>query len=360
MGKAAKAFNRDSAFAPLVSIVLGLFVGGLIMLAGGYNPLAAYASLLGKVFGSLYDIGETLREITPLVLTGLSVAFAFRTGLFNIGAEGQYILGAIGATIVGVSFSGLPAIVHAPLAIIAGALLGGVWGAMAGWLKATRGVNEVITTIMLNWIALYLSNYIVSRFLIEPGQQRSRMIKPSASIRWEWLSQQFGNARLHWGIVLSLAAAAVFYILLWKTKQGYELRAVGHNPHAARYAGMDVNANVIKAMFAGGVFAGLAGVFEVLGVFGYQTIAAASSGHGFDGIAVSLLGGNHPLGIVLAAALFGSLTYGSAGMSFGADVPPEIIRVVIGLVIFFVASRRLIRSLIRPLSGKKRKEGAPG
>lgn len=360
MGKAAKVFNKDSALVPLVSILLGLLVGGIIMMAGGYNPLTAYSSLFGKVFGSLYDVGETLREITPLVLTGLSVAFAFRTGLFNIGAEGQYILGAIGATVVGVRFGGLPAFIHAPLAIAAGMLLGGAWGAIAGWLKAARGVNEVITTIMLNWIALYVSNYVVGHFLLEPGQQRSYMIKPSASIRSEWLSQQFGNARLHWGILLSLAAAAVFYILLWKTKQGYELRAVGFNPHAAHYAGMNVNANVIKAMFVGGVFAGLAGVFEVLGVFGYQTIAAASSGHGFDGIAVSLLGGNHPFGVILAAALFGSLTYGSAGMSFGADVPPEIIRVVIGLVIFFVASRSLIRSLIRPLLGKRKKEGTAG
>jgi len=358
MDKIFKAFNKDTALVPLIAIILGLICGGLIMAIGGYNPIKAYVFLFDKVVGSDYDIGETIREITPLILTGLSVAFAFRTGLFNIGAEGQLILGMTGATIVGVKLSGLPFLIHAPLAIIVGALLGGLWGAIAGWLKAARGVNEVITTIMLNWIALFLANYIVGNFLVEPGQQRSYKVAESASLTWGWLSSFLGGARLHYGVPLALIAAVVFYILLWRTRQGFELRAVGHNPHAAHYAGMSVNGNVIKAMFVGGVFAGLAGVFEVLGVFGYQTIAAASTGHGFDGIAVALLGGNHPVGVVLAATLFGSLTYGSQGMAFGADVPPEIIRVVIGLVIFFVASHGLVKAIIRPLSGKRKKEAA--
>lgn len=354
-----RLFVKDSAWIPLVAILMGLLVGAFIMLIGGFNPIEAYGALLDKVVGNPYDMGEAIREITPLILTGLSVAFAYRTGLFNIGAEGQLIMGTLGAAWVGIRFD-LPAIIHAPLAIIVGALAGGLWGALAGWLKAARGVNEVITSIMLNWIALFLSNYIIGHFLVLKGQQRSQNIEPSASITWGWLSELFGGARLHMGVILALIAPIVFYILLWKTKQGYELRAVGHNPHAAQYAGMNVNANIIKAMFIGGIFAGLAGVFEVLGVFGYQSIASASTGHGFDGIAVALLGGNHPLGVLLGAILFGSLTYGSAGMSFGADVPPEIIRVVIGLVIFFVASSTLIRWLLKPLTGRKRKEGAAG
>lgn len=349
--------NKDSGLIPLAAIVMGLLAGGVIMLIGGFHPVTAYHALFTKVFGTPYDRGEAIREITPLILTGLSVAFAFRTGLFNIGAEGQVIMGMTGATWVGVRMD-LPAFIHAPLAVIVGALLGGLWGAIAGWLKAARGVNEVITTIMLNWIALYLGNYIVEHFLIQQGQQRSQMIHPSASITWGWLSGVMGNARLHWGVPLAILGAIVFYILLWRTRQGFELRAVGHNSHAAEYAGMNVNANVVKAMFVGGVFAGLAGVVQVLGVFGYQTVAAASSGVGFDGIAVSLLGGNHPFGVILGAILFGSLTYGSAGMSFAADVPPEIIRVVIGLVIFFVASSALIRWLLRPLFRSGRKEGA--
>lgn len=357
MNKLIKIMTKDSALVPLTAILLGLLFGAFIMLLGGYNPIAAYSSLVAKVFGNPYDTGETIREITPLILTGLSVAFAFRTGLFNIGAEGQYLIGMTGATFIGVKLD-LPWFIHAPLAVVVGAVLGGLYGAIAGYLKAKRGVNEVITTIMLNWIALYFSNYIVNTFLLQPGQQRSYLIHDSASISIGWLSELMGNSRMHAGILFALIGAYVFYVILWKTKQGYELRAVGHNQHAARYAGMDVNKSVVKAMFIGGVFAGLAGVVEVLGVFHYQTVMAGSSGIGFDGVAVSLLGGNNPLGVVLAAVLFGGLTYGSAGMSFGADVPPEIIRVVIGSVIFFVAAHGIVRWVLKPFMAKRNKQEA--
>jgi ABC-type uncharacterized transport system permease subunit len=358
MNKAIRIFTGDTIITPLVAVLLGLLFGALVMLIGGYNPITAYGALFIKVFGSTFDFGETIREITPLILTGLSVAFAFRTGLFNIGAEGQFIMGMTGATIIGVKIQGLPAIIHAPLAVIAGALLAGCWGAIAGYLKARRGVNEVITTIMLNWIALFLSNYIVNRFLLEPGQQRSYMIQDSASVSIDWLSAMMESARVHWGTLIALLGVVIFYMLLWKTKQGFELRAVGQNMNAAKYAGMNVNRNIIKAMFIGGVFAGLAGVFEVLGVFHYQTVMAASPGYGFDGIAVSLLGANNPFGVVLGAMLFGGLTYGSAGMSFAADVPPEIIRIVIGSVIFFVATQGIVKWVLIPFYAKRKKERA--
>ncbi|WP_281884688.1 ABC transporter permease [Paenibacillus sp. YYML68] len=351
--KWTRLFVKDSTVVPLTAIALGLVAGALIMLIGGYNPVLAYTSLVQKVVGDPYSIGETVREITPLLLTGLSVAFAFRTGLFNIGAEGQFIMGMTGATFIGVKLQ-LPLLLHAPLAIVTGAVLAGLWGAIAGYLKAKRGVNEVITTIMLNWIALFLSNYIIRTLLLQPGQQRSHNIRETAMISLPGLSQMFDNARLHAGTIIAVLAAVAFYVLLWRTRQGYELRAVGHSPDAAEYAGMSVKTNMIKAMFVGGVFAGLAGAFEVLGVFHYQSIAASSPGYGFDGVAVALLGGNHPLGVVLAAILFGSLTYGSAGMSFGADVPPEIVRVIVGLVIFFVASHGIVRYVLRPFAAGRR------
>ncbi|QGQ95690.1 ABC transporter permease [Paenibacillus psychroresistens] len=354
MDKLIKAFTKESATVPAIAILFGLLFGALIMLIGGYDPILAYGSLIKKVFGDSYGFGETIREITPLLLTGLAVAFAFRSGLFNIGAEGQFIMGSLGASIVGIKLS-MPWFIHAPLAILAGALLAGLWGGLAGLLKAKWGVNEVITTIMLNWIALFLANYIIAHFLLEPGQQRTYHIHDSASLSYPWLSHLFDNARMHWGTLLALLGPLVFYLILWKTKQGFELRAVGLNPQAAEYAGMNVKRNIIKAMFISGVFAGLAGVIDVLGVFHYQVVAASSSGYGFDGIAVSLLGGNHPLGVLLAAALFGTLSYGAAGMSFGADVPPEIIRIVIGSVIFFVASPGIIRWVLRSFKSKRKK-----
>ncbi|MFD2672646.1 ABC transporter permease [Marinicrinis sediminis] len=342
-----KRFMKGSTLTPLVAVFLGLLVGAVIMLLGGYDPLLAYRELIQRVVGSTYHLGETAVRITPLILTGLSVAFAFRTGLFNIGAEGQLMVGMTAATFMGIQVS-LPWFAHIPLAIGAGGLAGGLWGALAGWLKASRGVNEVIATIMLNWIAIFGSSYVVRSLLLEPGQQRSYYIEESASVLIQPLYEAT-RARLHWGTVLALLAAFVFYILLWRTRQGYELRAVGHNQHAAEYAGMKVGRNIVKAMFVAGVFAGLAGVFEVLGVFGYQVAGNSSPGYGFDGIAVALLGMNRPFGVILAAILFGVLTYGAGGMEFGADVPPEIIRVVIGSVIFFVAAPGIVQTILKRL-----------
>ncbi|WP_223067856.1 ABC transporter permease [Paenibacillus caui] len=355
MNKIFKIFS-GSATVSIIAIILGLIVGAIVMLVGGYNPLLAYQSLFTQVFGNTYDFGETLREITPLVLTGLAFAFAARTGLFNIGGEGQFIVGMTAATVVGIKVTGLPAIIHAPLAIIAGGLCGGLWAAIVGYLKAKRGVNEVITSIMLNWIALYLANYIVRHFLLMQGKQRSEDILPTASITIQSLSDLMNSARIHWGMLLAVLVAVFFYYFMWKTKQGYELRAVGSNPNAAQYAGMNVGRNIVKAMFISGVFAGLAGAVQILGVFHNQTVMSGSPGTGFDGIAVGLIGMNNPFGILLGAILFGTLTYGSAGMSFGAGVPPELIRIVIGSIIFFIAAQGIVRWFIKPFYSKRKKE----
>ncbi|KGE18942.1 ABC transporter permease [Paenibacillus wynnii] len=354
MQRFKKIFATDIYIVPLVAILLGFLVGAIVMIVGGYNPIEAYSALFRRVFGSPYDFGEAIREMTPLMLTGLAVAFAFRSGLFNIGADGQVIIGMTAASVIGIKFAGLPMFILVPLAVIAAGLFGGLYAGIAGYLKAKRGINEVITTIMLNWIALFLSNYIVRTFLLLPGQNRSEDIP--ASLSMTFLNSLFDNARLHWGTFIALGAATFFYIFLWKTKQGYEMRAVGLNPHAAEYAGMNVGRNVVKAMFISGVFAGLAGAGEVLGVFHYQSIFASSPGYGFDGIAVALLGLTHPLGVILAAILYGTLTYGSAGMSFGADVPPELIRIVIGSIIFFIAAQGIVRWVLKPFYFKRKKE----
>ncbi|EST52493.1 branched-chain amino acid ABC transporter permease [Brevibacillus panacihumi W25] len=352
MNKAIAVFTKESFLVPVIAIILGLLVGAIAMLAGGFNPILAYTALVEKVFGSAYNFGETIRQITPLIFTGLAVAFAFRTGLFNIGAEGQFIVGMVAATTVGVAFE-LPAFIHAPLAILAGAIAGGLWGSVAGYLKAKRGVNEVITSIMMNWIALYLANWVMNSFFVPKGQQRSEMVHDSAIITITWLSQMFDNARLHWGTLIAVLAAIFFYVIMWKTRTGYELRAVGLNPHASEYAGMNVNRNVIKAMFISGLFAGIGGAAEILGVFHYQAILTAQPGYGFDGIAVALIGGNTPIGVILGAILFGILSFGAAGIKFTAGVPVELIRVVIASVIFFVAAHGIVKVFVKPILKKK-------
>jgi len=356
MANFLKLFTKDSFILAIVAIIMGLVLGALVMLLGGYDPIEAYGALFERVYGDTYNFGEAIREMTPLILTGLAFAFAARAGLFNIGGEGQFLIGMTAASVVAIQLKGLPAFIHAPLAVIAGALFGGLWAALAGYLKAKRGVNEVITCIMLNWIGLYAANLVINRFMLLEGQNRSVDIQPTASISIDWLSQMMGNARVHWGTLIAVAAAVFFYIFLWKTKQGYELRSVGFNQDASRYAGMNVDRNIVKAMFISGTFAGLAGAFEVLGVFHYQSVMASSPGTGFDGIAVALIGMNNPFGVLLGAVLFGTLTYGSAGMSFAADVPPEITRIVIGSIIFFIAAQGIVRWVLKPFYSKRKKE----
>ena len=356
MTKLLQIFKTKSFLSIIISIILGFFVGAIVMLLGGYSPIVAYSALFGRVYGDAYNLGEAIRVITPLIFTGLSFAFAARTSLFNIGAEGQLLIGMTASSAVAIKFEGFPSYIHAPVAVLVGALFGGLWAAIAGYLKAKRGVNEVITCIMLNWIALYTANLLINQFMLLDGQGRSKAIQSSASISIQWLSQLMGNARMHWGMFIAIIAVFFFYFLLWKTTQGYELRAVGLNQHAAHYAGINIKYTIVKSMFISGAFAGLAGAFELLGVFHYQSVLSSMSGIGFDGIAVALIGMNHPVGVLLAAVLFGTLTYGSAGMSFAADVPPEIIRIVIGSIIFFIAAKDIVRYFLRPCSSDSKKE----
>lgn len=352
MNKLVRLIVKDSTLVPIVSVLLGLLLGAIVMLIGSYNPILAYSSLFEYVFGSMNSVGEMIRQMTPLIFTGLAVAFAFRTGLFNIGAEGQFIMGSLGATFIGITFQ-MPWFLHVPLAIIVGGLMGGFWGVIAGYLKAKRGVHEVISTIMLNWIALYLGNYLIKTFLLEPKQMRSKYIEESAWLNSSGLTALFDDSRIHYGILIAIAFAIVFYIILWKTKQGYELRAVGFNPHASEYAGVNVKGNIIKAMFYSGIFAGVGGVCEVLGVFHYQAVNSAFPGYGMLGIAVALIGRNSAIGTILGALLLAVFTYGAAGIKFGANVPEELINIVVAIVIFFVAASEMVKLLLR---FKKRKE----
>lgn len=344
---------NDQLLFTLLSIVLGFLIGAIVLSIAGFNPITAYAVMIRGIIGNPRFVGWTVVYATPLILTGLAVAFAFRTGLFNIGAEGQYIVGSVAAAVVGYFFNG-PAIIHIPLAILAGIMAGAIWAAIAGLLKAKFGIHEVIATIMLNWIALYLSNFIVTiDGFQQPNTEASNPIKESASLAINFLRPIVGTAKVNWGIVIALFAAILIYYIIFKTTLGYELRAVGYNKYAAEYGGISVNKSIIISMAISGGLAGLAGVTQVLGVSGRITILAAAEGYGFDGIAVSLIGANSPFGVMLAGLLFGGLKYGGSKLqTIGA--PPEVVSIVIGSIIYFIAAGSIVRIAIKKIGGGKK------
>ncbi|MFX3624682.1 MAG: ABC transporter permease [Ectobacillus sp.] len=330
-----------NVLVPVLSAVFGLIIGAIVMVVSGYDPVAGYSALWEGMFGTPRATGETIRTMIPLVLAGLSVAFAFRTGLFNIGVEGQLLVGWLAAVWVGYALD-LPPVIHIPLSIMAAVLAGGLWGFVPGYLKGKFKVNEVIVTIMMNYIALYVTYDLIKRFL-HAGNEKSHNVKESASLVSAFLSDLTGGSRLHWGIIVALIAALIMWFILERTTLGYELKSVGFNQHASQYAGMKVSRNVVVSMAIAGAFAGVGGAMEGLGTFQNMTAMSSFTGIGFDGIAVALLGANNAFGIVLAALLFGGLKSAAPQMNFAANVPSELINVIIACIIFFVACSYVLR-----------------
>lgn len=335
---------------PVISVILGLLVGAVVMVLSGYDPIVGYTALWNGIFGDSYAIGETIRQITPYLLAGLAVAFAFRTGLFNIGVEGQLIVGWFAAAYVGLAFD-FPMYIHLPLAILAAALAGAFWGFIPGLLKAKLRVHEVIVTIMMNYIALHTTNALIK--IVSNGGEKTGSIKATASLKSAFFESLTDYSRLHYGIFIALAMVLLMWFILEKTTTGYELKSVGFNQHASEYAGMNVNKNIILSMVISGAFAGLAGAMEALGTFQYANVKGGFTGIGFDGIAVALLGANTPLGVVFGAVLFGALKYGALNMPNAAGIPVEIVSIVIAIIIFFVASGYVIRYFLEKLNKKK-------
>ena len=244
-----KSFLNDTFLFSVLSVVLGLLVGAIALMLSGHNPITVYAALIDGIIGKPKYIAWTIIRATPLILTGLSIAFAFKTGLFNIGAEGQFIIGALVAVLVGAGLD-LPAIIHIPLTLLCAALAGAIWGGVAGWLKSKFGINEVIANIMLNWIAFYLSNFVLmTSWLKVPNSETSVPIKDSAKISIDWLKGLVGPATsVNWGIVISIIIVIIIAFILAKTTLGFELRAVGFNKFGAEYAGINVNSSILKSI----------------------------------------------------------------------------------------------------------------
>jgi simple sugar transport system permease protein len=331
-----------ATIVPLLSVVLALMVGGIIIALSGADPLAAYEALLQGSLGSTRGIERTLENATPLIFGGLAVALAFRAGLFNIGAQGQLLMGAISAAFAGFAITGLPLLLHAPLALLFGALLGALWGALAGILKAASGAHEVITTIMLNFIALNLTDFLANGPLKDPAP--GNIIARTPAVAESATLPALGSVPL--GMLLALLVAILVWWLIWKTTLGFELRMVGQNPHAARYAGISVGRIIVLAMFISGGLAGLGGAVETLGLVGHFQ-PGFTTGLGFTSITIALLGRTHPLGVIPAALLIGTMEAGANRMQFDSGVSPEIIQVIQALMLFFVAADIIIRTLLR-------------
>lgn len=330
---------------PVLSVLLGLILGGSIMLAFSYNPIEGYRALINGSLGNNFYIGETLRQATPLILVALGFSVAINAGFFNIGVAGQFIMGWLTLVVTAMFFPELPSFLSSLLALLAGFLGGAVWGGIAGLFRAYFGASEVISTIMLNYMALYATNHKIRNVLTD-GADSTPRIAPNASLRMEALTELTDYSTIHLGIFLAIILCLVIWILMKKTTIGFELRVMGFNPDAAEYAGMSAKKNAILALFISGGLAGLGGAMDGLGTFQNLFVLASVPQTGFDGIAVALLGNGQPFGILLAGLLFGVLKIGAVSMPMVAGVPSEIVDIVIAAIIFFVGSNYLIRYVI--------------
>ncbi|SHJ88365.1 ABC transporter permease [Propionispora hippei] len=341
----------------LATILLGLIAGALFMLFAGHDPLTGYKFLFRGGLMSLERVGNTLATATPLIFTGLSVAFAFKTGLFNIGAAGQMLFGGFCATAVGLTLPLDKPVLLLVMALVA-MLAGALWAALPGWFKARFNVHEVVSTIMFNWIAYWLVYYFVPLYFKGSFETESRNIPLEASLRTPWLSQMFDGSYINIGLLLALAAVVLCAFLLQRTTLGFELKAVGFNRFAAEYAGIHAGRSIVVSMMLAGALAGLGGMTLYCGYATNIQIGILPS-QGIDGIAVALLGANSPWGVLAAALFFGTLYSGKGFMNAMTSIPPEIADTIIATIIYFAATSVLIEKFLDRLWRKQQsKEGA--
>ncbi len=354
--------GRRAALVPLVAILLGFALGALVVVVTGRSAGDMFRAMLQGGTGVNLEtgtlnpryLGEFLVQAMPIVLTGLSVGFAFRTGLFNIGAEGQLIAGSIAAIAVGLGVRA-PAGVHVTLVLLAAAAAGGLWGAIPGWLKARFNVHEVVVSIMLNYVALHLNNWAIVQVFHSPDRIKTPVIPETGLLRSEWLGALTNGSRLSWGFVPVLLSLAVYWFLIERTSFGFRLRAVGFNRDAARYAGMKVERSIVGSMIISGAFAGLAGAVITVGTFSFGRALPAHEGYGFDGIAVALVGGNGAWGIGLSGLLFGLLKAAQPLMQ-SQGIPKEIASIIQAAIVLFIAMKLGIEHLL----ARGRAGAAPG
>jgi simple sugar transport system permease protein len=340
----------EAALIPFLAILTAVIIGGIIILVVGGDPIRAYTGLVQGSMGSTKAWSETAVWATPYIFAGLAVALAFKGGLFNIGAEGQLAVGAVFSALIGYALPewlgfDLPVYIHLPLAIIVGMVMGGIWASIVGALKAYTGGHEVINTIMMNYIALNTTSYLLNGVMKDKSPTnviaRTPLIAESAR-----MPEIFEGLRVHWGFILALFVAYFIWWLLNKTTLGFEIRTVGLNPDAAKYAGINVKRTIIITMLFSGMLAGLAGSIEVTGL-NYRHELGFSIGYGLDAIAIALLGKSHPLGVVLASFLFAAMRNGATRMQFLTQLPVDLISMLQALILLFVAADAIIRYIYR-------------
>lgn len=331
-----------NAVMPVSGMLVALLIGAIMLIFLKVNPFAAYGEMLGGALGSVSGITQTIVKATPLLLVGLGICIAFRASVINIGGEGQIVLGALAATWFPLTFRTWPGWLLIPSTLTVGFLAGALWGFIPGILKARLKVNEILSTVMMNAIALQLMNLMIRTVLMDPASVTAGTFLPQSERLPEqvWLGRLIPQTLLHTGALIAVALAVVVYIFLWRTTIGYRIRAVGLNPDASRFSGINVPLYQALSLTLAGGLAGIAGAVEVIGVQ-HRLLDGITSGYGFSGIVVALFGGLHPLGTIPASLLFGGLLVGGDKMQRAVQVPNSLIDAIMGLVVLFVVGSAL-------------------
>jgi len=350
-----KKFNLFEAdvFYTILAIIIGFIIGAIFLVIAGISPAVAYGKLFSSVFSKPKYLIWTLIYASPVIFTGLSVAFSFRTGVFNIGAEGQYIVGSLTACVLGILLK-MPPVLHAVVCILGAALAGALWSFIVGLMKGKRGIHEVLSFIMFNWIAFYLSNYVVNLEIIhkEGGGEATKDVAASARILFpQAIIKLTDCSAANIGFILAVAAAIAMWIIIEKTTLGFRLKAVGFNRNAAEYAGINADASILTALSISGALAGIGGAVQILGMGGRLSQLAAQEGFGFEGITVALVGSSSPIGCIFSGIFYGAMKYGGSKLTM-VKAPSEVINIIMGCVIIFIAISHVFKALFNRFSRK--------
>lgn len=352
MNKKKRLRDCNTLFT-FIAILIGFAVGAIMLAIAKISPVEAYKSLFLGVFSRPKFMIWSIVYATPLIFTGLSVAFSFRTGVFNIGAEGQFVVGTLAACAVGVLVD-VPKPLHILLCFLAATAAGAIWGIIVAYLKVKRGIHEVLSMIMFNWIAFYLSNYIMNFKIIhkEGGGEATKDVLDSAKITLPFLDSRTFGPNANWGILVAILAAVLIYFIINKTTLGYRLRAVGFNSNAAEYGGISANRAVMTAMAISGGLAGLGGAMQLMGMSMRISQYSSQEGYGFQGITVALIGASNPIGCIFAGLFYGAMKYGGSKLNL-VGAPSEIVEIIMGCIVFFIAISHVFKALVAKRSLKK-------